>query len=200
MQSRPRRISCTAYFGRRPSAYTLLSRRAGTEVWVKHENHTPIGSFKLRGGLNYMESCGAGTVIAATRGNHGQSVAYAAARSGKEAIIVVPEGNSPEKNLAMEAFGAEVVVHGHDFQAAFEYALDRAGGDGIHFLPSFHEKLVAGVASCCYEFLAEVPQLDTLYVPIGLGSGICGAISARELWVFAPKSWVSARSLRLPMR
>ena len=160
--------------------WPLLSERAGTETWVKHENHTPIGAFKVRGGLCYMATCGADTVITATRGNHGQSIAYAAAGLGKRAVIVVPEGNSREKNAAMRAFGGELVVHGHDFQEAFEYARDRAEDEGMHFLPSFDEALVAGVATYSYELFSAVPDLDTLYVPIGLGSGICGAFAARE--------------------
>ncbi|MDE2914644.1 MAG: threonine dehydratase [Paracoccaceae bacterium] len=168
-------------FGPTPDrVWPLISRQVGTDVRVKHENHTPIGSFKLRGGLWYMESVDSDVVISATRGNHGQSVAYAATRSGKRSVIVVPEGNSREKNAAMEAFGGELVVCGHDFQAAYEYAQDRASGDRLHLVPSFHERLVAGVATYSLEFLSAHPGLDVLYVPIGLGSGICGAVAARE--------------------
>jgi len=161
-------------------AWPLLARRTGLEVWVKHENHTPIGSFKLRGGLFYMSSLAEDTVIAATRGNHGQSVALAAAALGKRVIIVVPEGNSREKNAAMDAFGADLIVHGHDFQAAYEHAADRATAGGLHLVPSFHECLVAGVATYSIELLSALPHLDALYVPVGLGSGICGAVAARE--------------------
>ena len=160
--------------------WPLLAERAGTEVWVKHENHTPIGAFKIRGGLTYMAQCEAGGMVTATRGNHGQSVAYAARQAGKRVTVVVPEGNSREKNAAMRAFGSELVVHGRDFQDAFEHALALADGEGLHFLPSFHPALVAGVATYSYELLSAAPHLDTLYVPIGLGSGICGAIAARE--------------------
>ncbi|MYE60007.1 MAG: threonine dehydratase [Alphaproteobacteria bacterium] len=160
--------------------WPLLAERAGTEVWVKHENHTPIGAFKIRGGLAYMAQCGAGDMVTATRGNHGQSVAYAARQAGKRVTVVVPEGNSREKNAAMHAFGADLVVHGRDFQDAFEHAHALAGAEGLHFLPSFHPALVAGVATYSYELLSAAPHLDALYVPIGLGSGICGAIAARE--------------------
>ncbi len=160
--------------------WPLLAERAGTEVWVKHENHTPIGAFKLRGGLAYMAEADATRMITATRGNHGQSVAWAARRAGKQVTVVVPEGNSREKNAAMRAFGAELVVHGHDFQAALEHARALAAAEELHFLPSFHPALVAGVATWAFELLSAAPHLDALYVPIGLGSGICGAVAARE--------------------
>ncbi|MYE01767.1 MAG: threonine dehydratase [Alphaproteobacteria bacterium] len=160
--------------------WPLLAERAGTEVWVKHENHTPIGAFKIRGGLAYMAQCGADSMVTATRGNHGQSVAYAARQAGKRVTVVVPEGNSREKNAAMRAFGAALVVHGRDFQDSLEHALALAEDEGLHFLPSFHPALAAGVATYSYELLSAAPHLDTLYVPIGLGSGICGAIAARE--------------------
>ena len=160
--------------------WPLLAERAGAEVWVKHENHTPIGAFKIRGGLTYMAQCEAEGVVTATRGNHGQSVAYAARQAGKRVTVVVPEGNSHEKNAAMRAFGADLVVHGSDFQDAFEHARALAEVEGLHFLPSFHPALVAGAATYSYELLRAAPHLDTLYVPIGLGSGICGAIAARE--------------------
>ncbi len=160
--------------------WPLLAERAGAEGWVKHENHTPIGAFKIRGGLAYMAQCEAAGMVTATRGNHGQSVAYAARRAGKRVTVVVPEGNSREKNAAMRAFGADLVVHGSDFQDAFEHARALAEGEGLHFLPSFHPALVAGVATYSYELLRAAPHLDAIYVPIGLGSGICGAIAARE--------------------
>ena len=160
--------------------WPLLAERAGAEAWVKHENHTPIGAFKIRGGLAYMAQCGADGMVTATRGNHGQSVAYAARQAGKRVVVVVPDGNSREKNAAMRAFGAEIVVHGRDFQDALEHARALAGAEGLHFLPSFHPALVAGVATYGYELLRAAPHLDTVYVPIGLGSGICGVIAARE--------------------
>ncbi len=166
-------------------AWPLLAERAGAEVWVKHENHTPIGAFKLRGGLVYMDALRRAEpkcmgVVAATRGNHGQSVAFAARRLGLDAVVVVPRGNSVEKNAAMRAFGAELVEHGHDFQAAHEFAGELAAERHLHLLPSFDERLILGVATYGLEFLRAVPDLDTVYVPIGLGSGICGMIAARD--------------------
>jgi threonine dehydratase len=165
--------------------WPLLGRRTGAEVWVKHENHTPIGAFKLRGGLVYMDRLTAREphiegVLSATRGNHGQSVAFAAARAGLHATIVVPHGNSTEKNAAMAALGAELIEHGHDFQAAYEFAVGEAERRGLHLVPSFHGDLVEGVASYSMELFDAVPEIDTFYVPIGLGSGICGAIAARD--------------------
>jgi threonine dehydratase len=165
--------------------WPVLEQRVGTELWVKHENHTPIGAFKIRGGLVYMNRLKAREpevtgVIAATRGNHGQSVAFAAARAGLKATIVVPHGNSTEKNKAMKALGAELIEHGHDFQAALEFALEEAETRGLHPMASFHMDLVEGVGSYSLELFEAVPDLDTLYVPIGLGSGICGAITARD--------------------
>jgi threonine dehydratase len=165
--------------------WPLLSRRCGARVIVKHENHLPTGAFKLRGGLVYMHELrerepGVRGVIAATRGNHGQSVAVAARRHGLEATIVVPHGNNPEKNAAMRAQGAELVEKGHDFQAAFEHAQSLAARDGLHLVPSYHSALVRGVASCALELLRAEPELELLYVPIGLGSGVCAALEARD--------------------
>ena len=164
--------------------WPLLSRRLAAELWVKHENHTPIGAFKLRGGLVYLDDLRrrrreiAG-VITATRGNHGQSIAYAAARLGLRATIVVPHGNSVEKNRAMAALGATLVEAGHDFQAAYEYTVAAAEREGLHLVPSFHPLLMRGVASYALELFRAVADLETVYVPIGLGSGICGMIAAR---------------------
>jgi threonine dehydratase len=165
--------------------WPLLSARAGAEVWVKHENHTPIGAFKVRGGLVYVEELkrrnpGAVGVVAATRGNHGQSVAFAARRVGLRALIVVPRGNSREKNAAMRALGAELLEHGDDFQDAFECAVHLAKSQHLQLVPSFDEALVRGVASYALELFRAVANLDAVYVPVGLGSGICGLISARE--------------------
>ena len=165
--------------------WPLLSRRVGAELWVKHENHTPTGAFKVRGGLVYLDALRRAEpdiagVISATTGNHGQSVAYAATRLGLAATIVVPHGNSPEKNRAMLGFGATLVEHGHDFQAAYEHAIARSEAEGLHLLPSFHPLLVRGVASYALELFHGVEGLDTVYVPIGLGSGICGVIAARD--------------------
>ena len=165
--------------------WPLLCDRVGADVWIKHENQTPIGAFKLRGGLVYMDRLvsrepDAQGVITATRGNHGQSVAYAASRNGLTATIVVPRGNSTEKNAAMAALGATLVEHGHDFQAAYEFTVTEAEIRGLHLVPSFHPDLAEGVASYSLELFDNVPEIDTLYVPIGLGSGICGAIMARD--------------------
>ena len=165
--------------------WPLLSARTGAETWVKHENHSPIGAFKIRGGLVYMdrlrrESPNARGAIAATRGNFGQSVAVAARMYGMEAVVVVPRGNSREKNAAMQAQGAELVVHGGDFQESLEYAHGLADSRGLHMVPSFAEPLVRGTATGALELFGAVPDLDAVYVPIGLGSGICGAIAARD--------------------
>ena len=165
-------------------AWPLLARRLGTEVWVKHENHTPTGAFKVRGGLVYLEGLarrepGCPGIVSATRGNHGQSLALAARRHGLGATIVVPHGNSREKNAAMRALGATLVEHGEDFQAATEHASALAARDGLHRVPSFHPDLVRGVATAWLEFFQAVPQLDVVFVPIGLGSGLCAAIAAR---------------------
>ena len=165
-------------------AWPLLARRTGCETWVKHENHTPIGAFKVRGGLVYMDrlarTARPAGVVSATRGNHGQSIAVGAARAGIPATIVVPHGNSVEKNAAMRAFGAELIEEGHDFDAARGAAERLARERGLHMVPSFHRDLVAGVASYGLELFRAAPPLDTVYVPIGLGSGICGVIAARD--------------------
>jgi threonine dehydratase len=164
--------------------WPLLSRRVGAELWVKHENHTPIGSFKIRGGLVYLDAVRRSQpdvrgVVTATTGNHGQSIALAAARLGVDATIVVPHGNSIEKNRAMAGFGARLVEAGHDFQAAFEHATELAERENRHFVRSYDPLLVRGVASYGLELFRAVPDLDVVYVPIGLGSGISGVIAAR---------------------
>jgi threonine dehydratase len=165
--------------------WPLLSARVGAQVWVKHENHTQIGAFKIRGGLVYMDNLlrrepGIAGVISATRGNHGQSVAYAAARAGLRTMIVVPHGNSCEKNAAMRALGAELIEHGRDYQEAAEYAVCLADEQELHFVRSFDESLVCGVASYAVELFRTVRDLDAVYVPIGMGSGISGLIAARD--------------------
>ena len=167
-------------------AWPLLSERLGATAIVKHENHTPIGAFKVRGGLVYVdrlkrERPHATGLISATRGNHGQSLAFAASRYRVPVTIYVPHGNSTEKNRAMRAFGANLVEHGEDFQSAREEAERRARLDGLEFVPSFHPDLVMGVATYALELLRKAPDLDVLYVPIGQGSGICGCILARDL-------------------
>jgi len=165
--------------------WPLLCQRTGAEVWVKHENHQPVGAFKVRGGLVYMNELkerepDVTGVIAATRGNHGQSIAFAAARAGLRAVIVVPHGNSVEKNAAMQALDAELVVHGSDFQDALVYAAELAKKERLHFVPSFAEPLVRGVASYALELFDHLSDLDAVYVPIGMGSGACGLIAARN--------------------
>ena len=166
-------------------SWPLLNARTGCELWVKHENHTAVGAFKIRGALAYMrrlrerEPAVTG-VIAATRGNHGQAVAFAARRHGFSATVVVPHGNSAEKNRAMQALGAELIEHGSDFQAALDYSGELAHARRLHPMPSFHRDLVAGNAVSSVAFLRNAPELDSVYVPIGLGSGICAMIAARD--------------------
>jgi len=165
--------------------WPLLDRRVGAEVWVKHENQTPVGAFKVRGGLVFFHELAASGqkvtgVVTATRGNHGQSVGLAAARHGIKAVVVVPRGNSVEKNAAMRALGVELIEHGDDFQASSEHAAALAAERGWYRVPSFHPWLVQGVGTYALEFFRGAPALDTVYVPIGLGSGICGMIAARD--------------------
>jgi threonine dehydratase len=165
--------------------WPLLAARSGCEVWVKHENHTPIGAFKVRGGLVYLDELrraepGVAGVISATRGNHGQSIAFAARRHGLAAILVVPHGNSREKNAAMRALGGELIEHGRDFDEAYDYAKQLAAERRLHIVRTFHPWLVRGVGTYSLEFLRAVQDLDTVYVPIGQGSGICGMIAARD--------------------
>lgn len=167
-------------------AWPLLAQRLGCQVWVKHENHAPTGAFKVRGGLVYVRSLLAGGepprgLVTATRGNHGQSMALAARQAGIPLVIVVPEGNSREKNAAMRALGAELVEHGVDFDVAREEAARLAGELGYAMVPSFHPELVRGVATYALELFEAVRDLDCVYVPIGMGSGICGLIQARNL-------------------
>jgi threonine dehydratase len=165
--------------------WPLLKAQTGVDVVVKHENHTPIGAFKVRGGLVYFDRLKRDKpdvqgIVTATRGNHGQSLAYAGARAGVAVTIVVPHGNSTEKNAAMQSFGAELVEHGRDFDEAKEAAIRIATERGLEYAPSFHRDFVLGVATYAHELLSAVDDLDTVYVPIGLGSGICGLISTRD--------------------
>ena len=166
-------------------SWPLLSEACGAEVWVKHENHLPTGAFKVRGGLVFLADLverekKLSGVIAATRGNHGQSIGFAARRIGVPATIVVPQGNSREKNAAMRALGVELVEQGHDFQAAAEHAAQLAAERGLYMVRSFHPLLVRGVATYALELFRAVSNLDTLYVPIGMGSGACGVVAARN--------------------
>ncbi|HRN75944.1 threonine dehydratase [Ottowia sp.] len=164
--------------------WALLSERLGADCWVKHENHTPVGAFKIRGGLTFFEALKASNelpraVISATRGNHGQSIGWAARAHGVRCTIVVPRGNSAEKNAAMRALGVELIEHGDDFTASVDHAQALAAQRGALMVPSFHMDLVRGVATYWWELLRALPQLDVAYVPIGLGSGACGAIAAK---------------------
>jgi threonine dehydratase len=166
-------------------SWPLLNQRLGTEAWIKHENHTPVGAFKLRGALVYIDwlrqsQPDLAGVVAATRGNHGQGVGMAARLMGLKAIIVVPHGNSKEKNRAMLAQGVELIEHGHDFQESLEFARTVAAERGFAMVDSFHERLVMGTATYALEFFKAAPPLDVVYVPIGLGSSICGVSAARN--------------------
>lgn len=196
--------------------WPLLEARLGTEVWVKHENHLPVGAFKVRGGLTWFDTLrreqpGCRGVVGATRGNHGQSIGFAARRHGLSAAIVVPHGNSREKNAAMGALGVELIEHGEDFQAAREQA-DRIAADrGWQLVPSFHRELVRGVATGWVEFFAAT-QPDLVFVPIGLGSGLAACAAARAccgvksrivgvVSTLAPaylESWRSGRPVEAP--
>lgn len=166
-------------------SWPILAQALGLDIWMKHENHTPTGAFKVRGGLVYASrhkerfpECPG--LISATRGNHGQSLAFASRVHDMKATIVVPHGNSPEKNAAMKAFGANLIEAGADFDLAVAEAKTMAEDQGLHMVPAFHEDLVAGVGTYAYEMMQQLPDLDTIYVPIGKGSGICGMITARD--------------------
>jgi threonine dehydratase len=167
-------------------AWPKLKRRLGCDVWVKHENHTPTGAFKVRGGIVYLdrlarEEPAAAGVITATRGNHGQSIGFAAARAGMAATIYVPKGNSPDQNSAIAGFGARLVEFGKDFDEARHEAHRIGRNEGLHFIPSFHRHLVAGVASYALELFRSGAALDAVYVGVGMGSGICGLMAVRDL-------------------
>jgi len=165
--------------------WPLLNRRAGCEVWVKHENHTPIGAFKVRGGLVYLSGLKATQpdlkgVISATRGNHGQSLAFAAAKMGLSCVVVVPHGNNPEKNAAMQALGAELIEYGDDYQEALEHTQSLAEERGLFMIGPFGLPVMRGVASLALELFEQVAKLDAVYVPIGMGSGVCAMITVRD--------------------
>ncbi|WP_425052021.1 threonine dehydratase [Psychromarinibacter sp. S121] len=166
-------------------AWPQLKARLGCDVWVKHENHTPTGAFKVRGGITFIDWLrrthpDVPGICTATRGNHGQSQARAATAAGLQALVYVPHGNSVEKNASMRAFGAELVEHGHDFDTARVEAFRVAEEQGLAIVPPYHDELVRGVATYAYELFTAAPDLDTVYVPIGCGSGICGTILARD--------------------
>lgn len=168
-------------------AWPLLAEEVGAaEVWVKHENHTPTGAFKVRGGLVYADRLARERphvhgIVSATRGNHGQSLAVAGRAAGVRVVIVAPHGNSPAKNAAMRAFGAELIEHGRDFQESREHAAALAGEHGLEMVPSFHPDLVLGVATYALELFTAIDAIDTVYVPVGMGSGICALIAVRDL-------------------
>ncbi|HEY7625713.1 MAG TPA: threonine dehydratase [Ilumatobacteraceae bacterium] len=166
--------------------WPLLDDFVGAEVWVKHENCTPTGAFKMRGGLVYVERLtrrrpDVRGIVGATRGNHGQSLAFAGRAFGVPVTIVAPHGNSPDKNAAMTGFGAELIDYGHDFQAALEFSIKLADDRGLEAVPSFHRDLCLGVATYAHELFSAAGELDAVYVPVGLGSGICGLITIRDL-------------------
>ena len=167
-------------------AWPGLARRLGTGLWVKHENHTPIGAFKVRGGLVYLDELsrtepGCPGIVTATRGNHGQSIPFAARAFGVPVTVLVPHGNSVEKNRAMQGWGARIEVFGTDFEEARQEAVRRAAEQGLHIVPPFAEPLVRGVATYALELFEAVPDLDVVYAPIGMGSGVCGLITVRDL-------------------
>lgn len=173
-------------------SWPQINHRAAAEVWVKHENHTPVGAFKIRGGIVYMEWLRrehpeVATVISATRGNHGQSIAFAAVRAGLRSVIVVPHGNSVEKNRAMRALGAELIESGEDFQEAVLRVKELAAENGWHRVPSYHPLLVRGVSTWALELFTAAPPLDALYVPIGMGTGIAGSVAVRDALGLATK-------------
>lgn len=167
-------------------SWPLINKTVGTEVWVKHENHTPTGAFKIRGGITFMDWLKRTRpdlkgIVTATRGNHGQSQSRAATFAGLKANIVVPEGNSTEKNEAMDAFGANLIIAGKDFDVSKGIATKLAETEGLFLVPPFHKQLGVGVGTCALELFTNVSDIDTVYVPIGCGSGICGLITARDL-------------------
>jgi threonine dehydratase len=183
--------------------WPLLCERLGTEVWVKHENHTPIGAFKARTAIVYAEKLlqrepGTRGLMAATRGNHGQSVALAAQRKNLPCVIVVPRGNSVEKNDAMRAQGAKLIEYGEDFQSSLEHAMKLSEELGYHLVPPYHRDIVLGIATYWLELFTGVPEIDVAYVPIGMGSGICSAAAVRNA-LGLPTKLVGVVSEQAPM-
>lgn len=184
-------------------SWPLLNERAGCELWVKHDNHTAIGAFKIRGAVAYLARLrerdpAVRGIVAATRGNHGQAVAFAARRNGLAAVVVVPHGNSAEKNRAMRALGAELIEHGQDFQAALDFSAQLAAERGLHRMPSFHGDLVLGNAVSALDFLQKAPPLNRVYVSIGLGSGICAMLAARRALGFDSMEVIGVAADRAP--
>ncbi len=175
----------TRYLPRTPVfSYPALSERLGCELFIKHENHQPVGAFKVRGGINLLASLSpeerARGVISATRGNHGLSLAYAGRLFDTRVVLVVPHGNNPEKNDAMRAWGAELIEHGVDFDEARQHVEELARMQGLRYVHSANEPLlIAGVGTYALELFEDVPRLDTVIVPVGLGSGICGTCLVR---------------------
>jgi threonine dehydratase len=166
-------------------SWPLLNQKLEASVWIKHENHTPIGAFKARSAVFYAaqlfrNGSGIKGMITATRGNHGQSVALAGQRFNVPVTIVVPHGNSVEKHAAMRSQGARLIEFGQDFQESREHAQKLSEEQGLHFVPPFHRDIVTGVATYWVELFTAVPDLDAVYVPIGMGSGICGACAVRN--------------------
>ena len=165
--------------------WPLLAEEVGAQTWVKHENHTPTSAFKIRGGLVLLDTLRrtgfTGPLVSATRGNHGQSLSLAGRLHGVPVTIVVPEGNDPDQVAAMRGFGAEVIVHGHDFQEALEHAMAHAEHRGLVPVPAFHADLVAGVATGALELQTQAGRLDSVYLPVGQGSGICAHMAVRDL-------------------
>src|SRR5918995_881994 len=163
--------------------HPLLNQAAGLDLFVKHENHNPTNAFKVRGGLNLVGSLSADErrgVITATTGNHGQSIALACQRESVPCTIVVPEGNNPEKNAAMRAFGAEVLELGRDFDSAREHVERLYRERGLRYVHSANEPLlIAGVATYAMEIFEDLPDVDVVLVPIGGGSGAAGLVTVR---------------------
>ncbi len=171
------------YLSRTPLIHhPLLANKLNLDYRLKHENHLPTGAFKVRGGFNYMANlspeqvrCG---IVSATRGNHGQSLACAAAVHGVRCVIVVPYGNNPEKNAAMRAYGAELIEYGKDYDEAREYSTELVQREGLSFVHGANEPyLIHGVATAYLEILEDLPEVDTVIVPLGGGSGVCAAIT-----------------------
>jgi len=163
-----------------------INSNTGCNVWVKHENHTPTTAFKVRGGIYLLDKLSRSKnkppgIISATRGNHGQSLSFSGASKGIPVVIVAPECNSADQNRAIKSFGAKLILHGVDFEASRQYSHKLQEENGYFHVPPFCRDLVIGVATYALEFMSAVKDLDTIYVPVGMGSGICGLIKTRDL-------------------